>query len=391
MTHRERVLTALDHTEPDRVPIDLGGSCVTSIATSTYQALRTHLGLPYKESRISDGVEQVVFVDDDLLDIFNVDIVPLWANEPQRYQPEFNRQPDGSVTFQDEFGATLRMPPDGWYFDWCEFPLAEPSLDALARMPWPDPEDPTRYDGLRQRALELRSSTDRAIFGMAPCGHDLFNQLLRVRGMVPGLTDLLVNTDFAEAFLDRLMHTIMRAQELFLDQVGDLIDVHFTADDIAGQNGPFISPDLYRGLIKPRWAKILSLIKSKTKAKIIYHGCGAMREFLPDLIDIGIDIITPVQVSAVGMDTAKLKRDFGKALTFWGGGCDTQHILPFGSPNDVRCEVRRRISNLAPGGGFIFNPVHNIQPNVPPENIVAMFTEARTVGSYPLTIGDQTV
>jgi uroporphyrinogen decarboxylase len=385
VTHRERVQIALNHEEPDRIPIDLGGSCVTSIAASSYQELRTYLGLPRVPSNMSDVVEQVVFVDDDVLDILDADVIPLWANAPAIYQPEFRLHPDGSESFVDEFGATLRKPTGGFYFDWCEFPLPEPSLESLADMPWPDPADPARYAGLRERALQLRAASDRAIFGTAPCGHDLFNQLLRVRGMVPGLTDLLLNEEFAEAFLDRYMHTILRAQGLFLDAVGDLLDVHFTADDLTGQNGPFISPQLYRRLIKPRWAKIISLIKSKTEAKIFYHGCGAMREFLPDLIEIGVDIINPVQVSAAGMDTAALKKDFGKHLAFWGGGCDTQRILPFGTPAEVQAEVQRRIANLAPGGGFVFNPVHNIQPHVPAENIVTMFDTARNVGAYPIS------
>ena len=168
-------------------------------------------------------------------------------------------------------------------------------------------------------------------------------------------------------------------------EVGDLIDIHFTADDLTGQTKPLISPTVYRRLIKPRWARIIEAIKRKTRAKIFYHGCGAMGPFLPDLIEIGVDILNPVQVSAAGMDSAELKRRYGRHLSFWGGGCDTQRVLPAGDPEQVREEVRRRIRDLAPGGGFVFNPVHNIQPHVPPANVVALFQAAHTYGKYPIT------
>ena len=330
-------------------------------------------------------MQQIAVVDDDVLDLFGVDVIPVFANPPAGYKPTFVEEGDRGHSFQDDFGATLRRPKGGFYYDWQEFPLAEPSLAALEKMPWPDPADTARYRGLRQRT-QLRAQTDRALFGMAPCGHDLFNQLLRVRGMEEGLMDLLANEEFCEAFLDRLTCTIITAQELFLAEVGDLIDVHFTADDLGGQTGPLISPSVYRRLIKPRWAQIIEAIKRKTKAKIFYHGCGAIGTFLPDLIEIGVDILNPVQVSAAGMDTAGLKREYGRYLSFWGGGCDTQRVLPTGTPEDVREEVRRRICDLAPGGGFVFNPVHNVQPHVPPANVVAVFQAARTFGSYPIPV-----
>ncbi len=384
MTSRDRVLIALEHREPDRVPIDLAGSVVTSIAATTYEALRKYLGLPEKKVRIMDVGEQIAWVDEDVLEVFGADVIPLFADPPQKYRPVFTDEGEEGFSFKDEFGATLRMPKGGFYYDWREFPLKNPSIAALEKMDWPDPADPGRFKGLRQRALGLRSGSDRAIFGMAPVGHDLFNQFFRVRGMEEALADLVENQDFADAFLTRMMHTIIKSQELFLDEVGDLIDVHFTADDISGQDGPLISPALYRKLVKPKWERIISVIKSRTKAKIFYHGCGAMTEFIPDLIEIGVDIFNPVQVSAAGMDTAELKKKYGKNLSFWGGGCDTQHVLPGGNLLQVKEEVKRRIRDLAPGGGFIFNPVHNIQPNVPPDNIAAMFQTAREFGRYPV-------
>jgi uroporphyrinogen decarboxylase len=384
MNSRERVQTALNHEEPDRVPIDLGGTVVSSIALSTYCELRAHLGLPKKNIEVLEMVQQIAVVDEDVRELFGVDVIPVFANPSAGYQPVFVEEPDGGSSFKDEFGATLRKPKSSCYYDWREFPISDPSLDALVKMPWPDPADPARYAGLRERVRRLRSETDRALFGIAPCGHDLFNQLLRVRGMAEGLMDLLANPEFAEAFLDRLTETIITAQTLYLDQVGDLIDIHFTADDLTGQHGPLISPAVYRRMVKPRWAKIIETIKARTKAKILYHTCGATDVFLPDLIEIGVDILNPVQVSADGMDTAKLKKKYGKALAYWGGGCDTQSVLVRGTPEEVRVETRRRIRDLAPGGGFVFNPVHNIQPHVPPENIAVMFREALTFGKYPI-------
>jgi len=384
MTSRERLLTALNHEEPDRVPIDLGGTAVSSIAIPTYAALRRHLGLPDTPIQTLELVQQIAVVDEDVLDLFGVDVLPVSANPPDCFRLEMADEPDGGQSFKDEFGATLRRPTGCFYYDWREFPLPEPSLEQLARMDWPNPADPGRYRGLRERVMALRAGTDRALVSIAPCGHDLFNQILRVRGMENGLCDMLGDVEFAEAFFDRLTDTICTAQGLFLAEVGDLVDVHFAADDLSGQSGPLLSPALYRRLIKPRQAKIMQTIRAGTRASILYHSCGAVGPFLDDLIEIGVQVLNPVQVSAAGMNPADLKQRYGRRLSFWGGGCDTQQVLPFGTPADVRAEVRRRIQQLAPGGGFVFNPVHNIQPLVPPENVVAMFAAAAEFGRYPI-------
>ncbi len=382
MTPRERVLTALDHREADRVPIDLGGSCVTTIATSTYAALRDHMGLPAKPVRMMEMVQQVAFVDEDAMDALGCDVVPVFANPPSGPETIIIEEPGGSRSFHDDFGAVLRKPAGGFYYDWQEFPIGRPSIEDLRQMPWPDPADPARYRGLRDRVAALRARTDRALFSMAPCGHDLLNQLFRFRGMEEGLIDLVASRDFAEAFLDRLTETICTAQACFLREVGDLVDVHFAAADLAGQHAPLLSPATYRTLVKPRQARIVSTIQAHTRARIFYHSCGAVGPFLDDLIEMGVQILNPVQVSASGMDTAGLKRRYGTRLSFWGGGCDTQRVLGQCTPEEVRAEVARRVADLAPGGGFVFNPVHNIQPGVPPANIVAMFEAARESGRY---------
>ncbi len=387
MTSRERVQTALAHQEPDRVPMDLGGSVVTSIGIPVYTALRERLGLPHREVRTLEVVQQIAWVDDDVMEALGADVVPVFANPPSGPAPVFTEDGEGGDSFRDDFGATLRRPRGSPYYDWREFPLPEPSIEALGRMSWPDPADPARYRGLRDRVARLRASTERALFGMAPCGHDLLNQLFRIRGMEEGMVDLVANVDFAEASLDRLTETIVVAQEKYLAEVGDLIDVHFAADDLSGQAGPLISPDTWRRLVKPRQARIMEGIKSRTRAPVFYHSCGAIVPFLPELVEIGADIINPVQVGAAGMDTAALKKMFGSRISFWGGGCDTQRVLPYGTPADVRLEVEGRMADLAPGGGFVFNPVHNIQPGVPAENVIAAFAAARAAGKYPLRGG----
>ena len=385
MNSRERVLTALAHQEPDRVPIDLGGTAVSSIAIPTYASLRKLLRLPDKPIETLELVQQIARVDDDVLDLFGVDVVPVFANPPDGYKLAMVDEPGGGQSFKDEFGATLRRPPACFYYDWREFPLPEPSLEMLARMDWPNPADPGRFRGLRDRVKALRAGTDRALFSVAPCGHDLFNQILRVRGMENGLCDLIGEVEFAEAFFDRLTETICTAQRLFLAEVGDLIDIHFAADDLAGQSGPLLSPALYRRIIKPRQARIMQTIRAGTRAPILYHSCGAVGPFLDDLVELGVQILNPVQVSAAGMEPAELKQRYGRKLSFWGGGCDTQQVLPFGTVAEVRAEVRRRIREFAPGGGFVFNPVHNIQPLVPPANVAALFEAALEFGRYPIS------
>jgi uroporphyrinogen decarboxylase len=354
---------------------------VTSIGLPVYRALRDALRLPAREIRTLEVVQQIAWVDDDVLDALGADVIPVFANDPSGPPAVFTPDGLGGDSFKDDFGATLRRPPGGHYYDWREFPLPEPSIEALSRMRWPDPADASRYRGLRDRVLRLRASTDRALFGMAPCGHDLLNQLFRVRGMEEGMMDLVANVDFAEAFLERLTASIITAQACYLAEVGDLIDVHFAADDLSGQSGPLLAPATWRALVKPRQARIMAAIRARTRAPIFYHSCGAVTEFLPELIEIGVNIINPVQVAAAGMDTAALKKRFGKDLSFWGGGCDTQKVLPYGSTAEVRAEVERRVSDLAPGGGFVFNPVHNIQPGVPARNVVAAYEAARAAGA----------
>ena len=235
---------------------------------------------------------------------------------------------------------------------------------------------------LGRQAEQLYHQTEYALVGGVVIGGGIFEQPARLMGLKNFFMALVRQPEVADRLMEKMTDLYIQASLDYLDHVGSLIDVFVYWDDLCGQQGWLINPDLYVKRVKPRQRRLVEAIKTRTKAKLFYHGDGAVADLIPHLIEIGFDIINPVQVSARGMDTRQLKRDFGSEITFWGGGVDTQQVLPFGTPEQVRDEVRRRIDDLAPGGGFVFAPVHNIQPFVPPENIVAAYDTARQYGVY---------
>jgi uroporphyrinogen decarboxylase len=381
MIPRDRVIATLNHQEPDRVPIDLGSTVVTSIGRDAYEHLRAELGLPPHPLEIVDVVQQLPRIQEDLLVALGVELRAVGPNGPSTWKLDIKDEGD-SWSYLDEWGSKLEMPKrDGHYFDWVEFPIKESTLDALAAFTWPNPDDPARYAGVRARAQRAYDA-GYALVGTPPLGSDLMAMPQRTRGYAESMLDLAADEAFVEAFLDRLLDMALRAWGHFLDEVGDLVQVAVTFEDLGTQIGPLISPAQYRRILKPRQRKLVDLIKSRSKAKVFLHSCGAVAEFIPDFVDIGIDILNPVQVTAVGLeDTAKLKRDWGKHLTFWGGACATT-TLAFGSVEDVRAEAAQRARDLMPGGGFVFAAVHNIQSEVPAEKVRALFETARDVGRY---------
>ena len=385
MLARERVLMALNHEEPDRVPIDLGSTPVTSICRNAYADLLARLGLPGREIQIVDMIQQLAGVDEDVLQALEVDFRPIRTNPPADYRLELRDEGDYE-TYYDQWGAKLRRPKvGGYYFDYFEYPIKEPTLQALERYSWPDPDDPSRYEGLRKRARALREQTPYALVGTCDLGADILGRPQWVRGYAESMLDLAANPEFAEAFLERLTQMAVRAWNHFLDEVGEYLDVAVFYDDLGMQDRPLISPAMYRRLVKPRHARIIEAIRARTKAKVFMHSCGAVSQFIPDLIEIGVDILNPIQVSAAGMgDTAELKRRYGRHLTFWGGACNSQRVLPFGTLAEVQEETQRRIADLAPGGGFVFAPVHNIQDDVSGEKTLALYRTAREQGRYPM-------
>ncbi|MGQ9571716.1 MAG: uroporphyrinogen decarboxylase family protein [Dehalococcoidia bacterium] len=386
MLARDRVLMALNHEEPDRVPIDLGSTPVTGICRHAYADLLNCLGLSGREIEIADMVQQLAGVDEDVLQALDVDFRPIKTNPPASYRLEVRLEGDYE-TYYDQWGAKLGRPKGrGHYFDYLEYPIKQSTLEALEGYSWPDPNDPSRYEGLRQRARSLRERTPYALVGTCDLGTDILARPQWIRGYAASMLDLAANPDFAEAFLERLTQIAVQAWNHFLAEVGDYLDVAAFYDDLGMQDRPLISPAMYRRLVKPRHARIIETIKKRTKAKVFMHSCGAVGEFIPDMIEIGVDILNPIQVSAAGMgDTAELKRRYRQHLTFWGGTCDSQRVLPFGTLAEIREEARRRIADLAPGGGFVFAPIHNIQDDVSGQKTLALYRTALKHGRYPIS------
>ncbi|MDH7501544.1 MAG: uroporphyrinogen decarboxylase family protein [Verrucomicrobiota bacterium] len=382
MTSRERVLTALDHKTPDRVPIDLGGN-QTGIHKNAYRSLVAHLGIK-DEVRIMDAVQQLAAPCEELLERFHVDTRYIHAGAPASWNGGIVKaERDGRVwhDLTDEFGVRWSMPEDApYYMDITLHPLADAKLADIDDFPWPRGDDPTRFAGLRERALRIRNETPYAV--VSGISGVVYEICWYMRGLEQWFCDLLTQPEFCAAMLDHTLKFWLDWFRLFLDEVGDVVDVIMIGDDLAGQNGPLFRPDIYRQIVKPREKRLVQYIRSRTNARIWYHTCGSCMEFIPDLIDNGIDILNPVQVSARNMNPAELKRRFGNQLAFWGGGCDTQHVLSRGTPAEVAANVRENMRALMPGGGYVFNNVHNIQGEVPPENIVAMFDTAYEFGFY---------
>ena len=382
MNHRQRVLQALNHQEPDRIPIDLGATIVSSITNSAYVDLKKYLGMPLEEITMLDHVQQLPYLDEALVQRFDVDF--RMVQLPSATAPGLNYFEEGDYyTFIDRWGSKLHMPKEGGlYFDWVDFPFTETTEEALNRYNWPRP-DPQEYIlRLRDQAKMLYEKTDFALVGSAVIGGGIFEQPARTIGLQNFLMALVTEPQFADRLMEKITDIYIESCNNYLDEVGQYIQVFTFWDDVCGQDGWLIRPDLYRKLIKPKQRRLVEAIKKKTDARLFYHSCGATFDLIPDLIEIGFDILNPVQVSARGMDTKRLKQAFGKDITFWGGGVDTQHVLPFGKPQEVIDEVKRRIDDLAPGGGFVFAAVHNIQAFVPPQNVVAAFETALEYGRY---------
>jgi len=382
MKSRERVLAALNHEIPDRVPIDFGGF-QTGIHKSAYEKLLEHLGIE-DEVVILDPVQQLALPCDDVLRRFRVDTRYICAHGPDSFKGGIEQNVrDGRLwhDLRDEFGIVWSMPDDhGMYMDISYHPLAHASIKDIETYPFPHGNDPTRFTGVRERAQKLRKETPFAI--STGIGGVVYEYCWYMRGLEQWFIDLITQPSFCEALLDRTLAFWMDYYTGFMEEIGDLVDVVMIGDDLAGQSGPLFSPKIYRAIVKPRQKKLVSYIRSLTDAKIWYHSCGSIYEYIPDLIDNGVDIINPVQIGLVNMEPGKLKKEFGSRLVFWGGGIDAQHVLPFASPGDVKKHVQAHIGQFKPGGGYVFNNVHNIQRGVPPENIVALFDAAYEFGFY---------
>ena len=375
-THRQRVLDALNHCEPDRIPFDIGSSIETGITTQAYDRFIELAGLTEEpdETLFNMFVEAAGFkqVPENILKHLDVDTRGFLIQLPSEPMPEIEFE-DGAMVYHDEWGTKWAKPESSLYMDPVDFPLkGELTHERIASYPWPDPAQEGRYMGLREEAQRLRDTGCAVMISLYGLG--LFDMAHLLCGMETTLMDMLLKPEIMEDLLDRINEFQMRVWDKTLEAVGDNVDICLHSDDLGTQENPIMSPDLYRKLFKPRHTELFAHIKkaAKTDVKVLLHSCGSVRKLIPDLIETGIDALNPVQVSAAGMDSAELKREFGKDLCFWGGGIDTQHVLPRGTVAEVKDEVKRRIDDFAPGGGFVFAAVHNIQPDVPPENIRAM-------------------
>ena len=399
MTGRERIIAALARRPADRVPVDFCGTDCSSVMGIAYARLREHLGLEKRPPRVFDIMQQIVLVDEDAADAFGSDAA-LLAFEPREWREwtlpdgtpalipaalRIEKRADGSEVVLDDGGrATLRRAPEGLYFDPCFYPLAScgrpsdlhPYRDLIGRYDLPSCLDEP-LDAFVERARKLHEESDRAVV------LHLWLHLMQAAQILMGFEkffcDLLLNQSLVREFLDVLAGAYEDRLRRLLPLAGPHIDVAFVTEDLGTQEAPQISPAVYREVIRPYHARIWSLVKELTGKPLLVHSCGAVREFIPDMIEMGVDALNPVQVSAAGMEPDGLVRDFGDSISFWGGGCDTQKVLSRGTPEEVREEVQRRLEQFR-GSGHVFTQVHNIQADVPPENIVAMFEEARRQG-----------
>jgi uroporphyrinogen decarboxylase len=382
MTPRQRVLRALNHEVPDRVPIDLGGN-QTGIHKNAYRRLALYLGLP-DEVEIMDAVQQLARPSERVLERFHVDTRYVAAGPASTWKGGIVKAERGGRLWHDltdEFGIRWSMPDDQQlYMDITLHPLARATVKDVCDYAWPKGDDPSRFAGLRERALRLRKETPYAVVsGISGVVYEICWYL---RGLEQWFCDLVTDPGFCEAMLDQTLKYWLDWFRLFLDEAGDVVDVIMIGDDLAGQDGPLFNPAIYRRLVKPRHKRLVEYIRSRTKAKVWYHTCGSCAAYIPDLLDNGIHILNPVQISARHMDPFELKRRFGRDLVFWGGGCDSQSVLPRGTPSEVAENVRLNLEAFLTDGGYVFNSVHNIQGEVPPENIVAMFDTASEYGFY---------
>jgi uroporphyrinogen decarboxylase len=396
----------------------MGGTPSSGISTIAYHRLKEHLAISQGHTRVYDVVQQLAQPEGMILDRFGIDVLDIgrafntrdedWSDFglPQGITVQFPawfhpvQQPDGSwdafVPDGDPSGLRIAtMPAGATFFDQTYFPYLDGYPDnyddlpqempkilwaGLVHSPWDHAGEPDFWQQLREKALALRQNSDRALIIVAGC--NLFEWGTFLRRIDNFLMDLVLNPTEVERLLDALMELHLATLEKVCEAVGDVADILRFGDDLGMDTGPFMSPKVYRKLFKPRHTMLCDYVKQNSQMHTFLHCCGSIYKLLPDLIEAGYDIINPVQTNTRDMEPERLKREFGQDITFWGGGCDTRHVLNRATPAEVKDHVRRRIEIFAPGGGFVFNTVHNILPDVPPENIVAMFEAIDEFGAY---------
>ncbi len=409
MTARERVLSSISHKEPDRVARDMSATPSSGISALAYNNLVKHMGFDVGGAKIYDVVQQLAQPDDVVLDHFNIDVVDigrtfndlpsdwkkadLYPNEEVFVPDWFDYKKEGTdFTVYNKGQKIARMPEGATFFDGTYVPYPDEipedlsDLDAqmdmilwqkLVHSPWDHSAESDFWKQLRERTLKLRESTDRAL--LIVCGCNMFEWGTFLRRIDEYLCDIIADPEGIIRLNEALIERHIKTLEKVCESVGDIVDVLRFGDDLGLDTGSFMKAEQYRQLFKPYHTKLNEYVHKNSSMKTFLHSCGSIYELMPDLIEAGYDIINPVQTSAKNMEAWRIKKEFGKDITLWGGGCDTRDILNHATPEKVRDHVKETLDIMAPGGGFVFNTIHNIMPDVPPENIVAMF---EAVDSY---------
>lgn len=404
MNSRERIINAINHKETDIVPLDLGATPSSGISAIAYNNLIKYLGISNSKTLIYDVVQELAEPEEPVLEMFNIDVIDVgrtFNNTPGKWYPM--KLSDGSDAYYPEWfkprlmedksyqvsidGLIIAKKPAGaTFYDQVHFPymddypkdytLLSDAMNtvlwqALAHSPWDHASEEDFWERLRKNCLDLKEKTDKALMIVAGC--NLFEWGTFLRRIDNFLMDLYTQPAEVEKLLDALMEKHLATLDKICNAVGDLVDIIRFGDDLGMDNGPFMDPDIYRTIFKPRHKVLCDYVKSNSGMYTFLHSCGSIYSILPDLIEAGYDIINPVQTNTRDMEPDRLKKEFGKDITFWGGGIDTRSVLNNASPEKVKDQVKERLDIFMPGGGFVFNTVHNILSDVPPENIVAMF------------------
>jgi uroporphyrinogen decarboxylase len=401
LNSRERIILSINHKQPDKVPVDLGSSTVTGISATAYNNLKKYLKVE-SPTRIYDVIQQLANVDMGIIDLFGVDALDInrvsaenndWyvvslgdgskAEYPSWFRPV--KVEDGSWYTKDEQGILIsKMSAGATFFDQMYYPYESgyPETfnnlkDALKKISWIVHSHASNLNTneLRARLLELKESTNKAL--VMSGGVKLLEYGFFIRKMDNFLMDMITDQEKVSEMLDILVDMHLASLEKKCRTLGDIVDVIRFGDDLGMTSGPFMDPDTFRKLLKPRYKILCDYVKKNSKMKIFLHSCGSIKQYIPDLIEAGFDILNPVQTNCYDMDPLELKREFGKDITFWGGGIDTSSVINRGTPEEVRKDVLNRCEIFSKDGGFVFAPIHNILSEVPPQNIVAAYDAVR--------------
>jgi len=386
MNSRERIFKALNHEEADRVPFDLAASTWTGISNVAYQNLLAYIGCNPESPVWADVIQQIVIPSETILEMLKVDargIMPLTSHNWKVYEDLTDAGENWE--YSDEWNFIHHFPKkNGRWFSIVGNPMNnihEPDIKNIEEFNWPFAADPRRIEGLREKAEHFREN-GKIILLKGLCA-GVFEMHQRIRGMTNALVDALIYPVFSDKLIGKIADLKIEFWEMALEKLSDVVDILAEGDDYGTQDSQLIDPEHFRTYYKPHVQRIINVLKKKAPhTKIMFHSCGNVRPIIPDLIEMGINILNPVHINAKGMEPSLLKKDFGQSIVFWGGGVDTQSVLPHGTPQEVSENVKQNIDSLAPGGGFVFSAVHNIQSEIPPQNIISMWETLMKHGQY---------